>query len=255
MPRTPRKKEIKKVEIIEDVKEPEPEPEEPDEPEPEVETEQHPSTDEDIELEIPKKRPKPRTEKQLEQLRLAREKSLLNKEAKRKQKEEEQQAIKKELESKIQAEKKAIEEKIVKKALSIKKKEIKKQEILDEISDDETPIEQIKVPVKKESSLKETSLPTAFLSSCISRMFPLNLSKAFMLAAEGTMSPCLSMLSSVANPETILLSMSTFAIGIDKVRLFPSDSQCALEIFILLTIIPTFYNEIINFHCTRLPSP
>ena len=82
MPRTPRKKEIKKVEIIEDVKEPELEPEI---EEPEVETEQHPSTDE--ELEIPKKRPKQRSEKQLEQLRLAREKSLLKKEIKRKQKE------------------------------------------------------------------------------------------------------------------------------------------------------------------------
>jgi hypothetical protein len=93
------------------------------------------------------------SEKQLEQLRLAREKSLKNKEIKRKQKEEEEQALKKELESKIQAEKKAIEEKIVKKALSIKKKEIKKQEILDEISDDETPIEKVKIPAKKEPNL------------------------------------------------------------------------------------------------------
>jgi hypothetical protein len=72
----------------------------------------------------------------------------------RKQKEEEEQKIKQELEGKIQAEKKAIEQKIVKKALSIKKKEIKRQEILDEISDDETPIEKIKVPVKKEPNLK-----------------------------------------------------------------------------------------------------
>ncbi len=87
------------------------------EPEPEIETEtetepivdQHPSTDE--ELEIPKKRTKQRSEKQLEQLRLAREKSLLNKEIRRKQKEEEEQKIKQELESKIQAEKKAIETK------------------------------------------------------------------------------------------------------------------------------------------------
>ena len=150
MPRTPRKKEIKKVEIIEDVKEPEPEPEVETEEEPEPE--QHPSTDE--ELEIPKKRPKQRSDKQLEQLRLAREKALLNKETKRKQKEEEEKAVKKELESKIQAEKKAIEEKIVKKALSIKKKEIKKQEILGEISDDETPIEKIKIPIKKEPNLK-----------------------------------------------------------------------------------------------------
>ena len=156
MSRTPRKKEIKKVEIIGEVKEPEPEPELEEEPEPE----QHPSTDE--ELEIPKKRPKQRSDKQLEQLRLAREKALLNKEAKRKLKEEAEEAVKKELESKIQAEKKAIEEKIVKKALSIKKKEIKKQEILDEISDDETPIEQIKVPVKKESNLKVKTNKTLY---------------------------------------------------------------------------------------------
>jgi chromatin assembly factor 1 subunit A len=173
MPRTPRKKEIKKVEIIEDVKEPEPEPETEQAPKDDAkndayyyskdktpEPEQHPSTDE--ELEIPKKRPKQRSEKQLEQLKLARETALLNKETKRKQKEEEEKAVKKELESKIQAEKKAIEEKIVKKALSIKKKEIKKQEILDEISDDETPIEKIKIPIKKEPNLKVKTNKTLY---------------------------------------------------------------------------------------------
>ena len=80
----------------------------------------------------------------------------------RKQKEDEEQAIKKELESKIQAEKKAIEQKIVKKALSIKKKEIKKQEILDEISDYETPIEQVKIPAKKESNLKVKANKTLY---------------------------------------------------------------------------------------------
>ena len=194
MPRTPRKKENKKVEIIEPVKEPEVETEQEPPiddhkndayyyskdktPEPvaehrnclmhekqsfsshQPEPEQHPSTDEEIE--IPKKRPKQRSEKQLEQLRLAREKSLRNKEIKRKQKEEEELALKKELEAKIEAEKKAIENKIVKKALSIKKKEIKKQEILDEISDDETPIEKIKIPVKKESNLKVKTNKTLY---------------------------------------------------------------------------------------------
>ena len=35
------------------------------------------------------------------------------------------------------------DEKIVKKALSIKKKQIKKEQILDEISDDDTPIESL----------------------------------------------------------------------------------------------------------------
>ena len=165
MPRTPRKKEIKNLIINEEVKEPEPqqpEPIEEIEPVKDAEQDAEPVEDEKIELEIPKKRPRQRTEKQLEQLRIAREKSLANKELRRKQKEEEEQALKKELESKIQAEKKAIEEKIVKKALSIKKREIKKQEILDEISDDDTPIEKVKIPVKKESSLKVKTSKTLY---------------------------------------------------------------------------------------------
>ena len=37
----------------------------------------------------------------------------------------------------------------MKKALSIKKKEIKKQQALDDISDDETPIEKVKIPQRK----------------------------------------------------------------------------------------------------------
>lgn len=45
-------------------------------------------------------------------------------------------------------EKKALEEKVVKKAISIKKKQIKKQSALDEISDDDTPIEKIKEHAK-----------------------------------------------------------------------------------------------------------
>ena len=103
MPRTPRKKENKKPVIIEDVKEPEPEPEQEEQ---ETETEQAPQQDEDeyIELVMPKKRPKQRTEKQLEQLKQAREKALFNKEAKRKLKEEAEELVKRELGSKIQAE-------------------------------------------------------------------------------------------------------------------------------------------------------
>jgi hypothetical protein len=92
---------------------------------------------------------KPRTEKQLEQLRQARVKALVNKEMKRKEKEKEEEAKRKIIEETKQEQKKALEQKIVKKALSIKKKEIKKQEVLDEISDDETPIEKIKIPKKK----------------------------------------------------------------------------------------------------------
>jgi hypothetical protein len=92
---------------------------------------------------------KPRTEKQLEQLRQARVKALVNKEMKRKEKEKEEEAKRKIIEETKQEQKKALQQKIVKKALSIKKKEIKKQEVLDEISDDETPIEKIKIPKKK----------------------------------------------------------------------------------------------------------
>jgi hypothetical protein len=44
--------------------------------------------------------------------------------------------------------KKALEEKVVKKAISIKKKQIKKQSALDEISDDDTPIEKVKEHAK-----------------------------------------------------------------------------------------------------------
>ena len=46
-------------------------------------------------------------------------------------------------------EKAALEEKVVKKAISIKKKQIKKQSALDEISDDDTPIEKVKEIAKK----------------------------------------------------------------------------------------------------------
>jgi adenylate kinase family enzyme len=46
-------------------------------------------------------------------------------------------------------EKKKLEEKMIRKALSIKKKLIKKHAILDEISDDDTPIEELPLPPKK----------------------------------------------------------------------------------------------------------
>ena len=65
-------------------------------------------------------------------------------------------AERKENKEKERAEAKAaLEEKIVKKAVSIKKKQIKKQAVLDDISDDETPIEEIKEIVKKPRKKKE----------------------------------------------------------------------------------------------------
>lgn len=49
----------------------------------------------------------------------------------------------------MEYEKKALEEKLIAKAVSLKKKQIKKQVILDEISDDDTPIEKVKEMAKK----------------------------------------------------------------------------------------------------------
>ena len=84
------------------------------------------------------------TEKQLEALK----KGQQTRDANTKRRKEEAQR-------KAEEERKIMEAKIVKKAISIKKKEIKKQAVLDEISDDDTPIQKIKeisigtkVPVK-----------------------------------------------------------------------------------------------------------
>lgn len=63
------------------------------------------------------------------------------------------QMRKKQAEIDRENEKKALEEKIVQKAISIKKKEIKKSLVLDEISDDETPIEEIKMAVKAKKAV------------------------------------------------------------------------------------------------------
>ena len=56
---------------------------------------------------------------------------------------------KEEQSKKEQEERKILEEKLVRKAISIKKKEIKKQAVLDQISDDDTPIEKIKEIAKQ----------------------------------------------------------------------------------------------------------
>jgi 23S rRNA-/tRNA-specific pseudouridylate synthase len=78
---------------------------------------------------IKEKVKKPRTEKQIEAFKKAQENRAKN------------------ILLKKEAGKKALEEKILKKALSIKKKQINKQydlAVLDQISDDETPMEEIK---------------------------------------------------------------------------------------------------------------
>lgn len=61
--------------------------------------------------------------------------------------------------------KKVIEEKVVKKAISIKKKQIKQQAALDEISDDETPIEQIKKIVARPKPVQPKPKITAHISA------------------------------------------------------------------------------------------
>lgn len=61
----------------------------------------------------------------------------------------EEQEIENEIQRRVEEYRKQIEDRIVKKAVSIKKKEIKKHAILDEISDDDTPIEKVKEIIKK----------------------------------------------------------------------------------------------------------
>ena len=80
----------------------------------------------------PVKEKKPRTAKQIEafeKARLTREKNAL---ARKQMRDEEAIAIRKE-----------VEDKLVKKAIAVKKKQIKQEAILDEISDDETPLEEV----------------------------------------------------------------------------------------------------------------
>ena len=94
--------------------------------------------------EPPKKPKKIPTEKQLEAMRLGRvkrdEQIKLRREAEQQEKDNQR---------------KLLEEKIVKKAISIKKKEIKKSTLLDEISDDDTPIEEIKTTMKAKPIQKQ----------------------------------------------------------------------------------------------------
>lgn len=93
--------------------------------------------DEEEEKPIAPPRP-PRTEAQ----RLAFERCKAKRDANAKKRAEDAKKL-------MEYEKKALEEKVLAKAVSIKKKQIKKQVVLDEISDDETPIEKIKEIAKK----------------------------------------------------------------------------------------------------------
>lgn len=81
---------------------------------------------------------KPRTAKQLE----AFEKAKAIRDANALKRKEDAKRL-------AEEERKLIEEKLIKKAISIKKKQIKKQAVLEEISDDETPIEKVKEIAEK----------------------------------------------------------------------------------------------------------
>lgn len=106
---------------------------------PKIKKGEKPITEDAVKEETPiVKQKRERSEKQKEAFTKAREKMLINLQS-RKEKEAEDAAIKK----------KEIEEKIVKKAIAIKKKEIKQKAILEEISDDDMPIEVVKKIAKK----------------------------------------------------------------------------------------------------------
>jgi len=88
---------------------------------------------------------KPRTEKQIEATKkmneVRKQKALAKRDLQAKQDEE----LKKQMEEKADE----IKDKIIKKAIAIKKRQIKKEAVLDEIEDDETPIEKINEIIKK----------------------------------------------------------------------------------------------------------
>lgn len=88
--------------------------------------------------ELPKKPKKVPTEAQLEGMRKGRE-TLAQRNAEKKAQREAEEAERK----------RQLEEKVVNKAISIKKKQLKQEIALDEISDDETPIEEIKQKIKR----------------------------------------------------------------------------------------------------------
>lgn len=82
---------------------------------------------------------KERTQKQIETF----EKARITREANIKKKKEEAQRI-------AEEEKKIKEEKLIKKAVAVRKKQLKREELLNEISDDETPVQKDKEVVKRQ---------------------------------------------------------------------------------------------------------
>ena len=90
------------------------------------------------------KEKKPRTAKQIEAFEKARQTRERNALARKQMRDEEAIAIRKE-----------VEDKLVKKAIAVKKKQIKQQAVLDEISDDDTPLEEVeKIATRSKTRLK-----------------------------------------------------------------------------------------------------
>ena len=112
------------------------------------------SEEEEIEIKprkIDKRKTNVRSEKQIEAFSKVQQLRQIKRDERDNErliKEEEQQKLKEE-------QKKLLEAKIIKKAISIRKKEIKRQIVLDEISDDDEPIELIKDKILK-SNIKKS---------------------------------------------------------------------------------------------------
>lgn len=112
------------------------------------------TVDEDIQEQPPMQASKQRrkrtpTPKQLEVLKQAREKMITNAKEKRIKKQLEDEAIEKEIQRRVNEYKKGVEEKIVRKAVAIKKREIMRQAEIDEIEEDDIPMEKVVDAVKK----------------------------------------------------------------------------------------------------------
>lgn len=91
---------------------------------------------------------RPRSQKQIEQFEKAKATRDANRKARAEQKAIEEANRQKEL-----------EDKIVKKAIAIKKKQILQQKVLDDVSDDDTPIEKVKaVLLEKELTEKPVTI-------------------------------------------------------------------------------------------------
>ncbi len=118
--------------------------------------------DESLPIQAPKQIRKKRTPtpKQLEVLEKAREKMVTNAREKRIKKQLEDEAIEKEVQRRFDEYKSALEQKVVKKAIAVKKREILKQSALDEIEDEDIPMEKVVETVRKTSHKKKVEEPS-----------------------------------------------------------------------------------------------